>query len=143
MVTLAMLMKLAPPGLYYSHKLSTSPIDSKHRATPDGVTSWDSFEKEVAKSCATVDNTMPCHRPAPFPADGFVEISVSACPSHSLESFPVPVAASHTLSAGSSIMWLPCLLLPWHSATLCLIANSKVNSLVNSAHNLWEGMAPS
>ncbi len=93
MVTLAMLMTQALPDLYHSHKLSSTPIDSKHRATPDDVTTWDSFEEEVASSCATVDNTNPCHGPAPFPARGYVKIRVSAFRSHQLESYPVSVAA--------------------------------------------------
>ena len=69
MVTLAMLLALALPRLVYSHLLSSTPTDSSFRAELDQVSPWETFEEEVAGSCATLDNSIACHRPVAFPAN--------------------------------------------------------------------------
>lgn len=80
-VTLAVLVTLALPALVYSHLLSSSSTMSTYRATPEGVSTWETFGAEVTAFCATLDDSNPCHDPVPFPkrAGGAVEIQVTAC----------------------------------------------------------------
>ncbi|KAK9866711.1 hypothetical protein WJX84_010026 [Apatococcus fuscideae] len=68
MVTLAGLMALALPALVYSHMLSTCATDNVYRAKPYDLSSWETFETEVAAACAALLDSKACHQPVAFPA---------------------------------------------------------------------------
>ncbi len=84
MVTLAGLMALALPALVYSHMLSTCATDNVYRAKPYDLSSWETFETEVAAACAALLDSKACHQPVAFPArkGGAFKVQVIACSSH-------------------------------------------------------------
>lgn len=79
-MTLAELVTQAMPILVHSHSISFNPIEAAYRATPESVSSWETFRAEVATFCSTLANSDPCYNTKPFPLSlgGACEILVSA-----------------------------------------------------------------